>query len=239
MAEFRDAALAHGFREEPLATIDGVPLAAYTKRPTPARPDRPRIYVSAGVHGDEPAAPLALLDMVRDNTFDDRAIWFLMPLLNPTGFRAQQRENAAGIDLNRDYLNPVTPEVAAHVAWLQNQPRFDLALCLHEDWESSGFYLYELNATDTPGIAPALREAGQEVLPIDPSPEIDGRPVDEPGIIRPESDPLLRDTWPEAIYLRHRHTDLCYTLETPSSAALAARIATTTTMVHAALRLST
>ena len=29
--------------------------------------------------------------------------------------------------------------------WLARQPNFDLAVCVHEDWESVGFYLYELN----------------------------------------------------------------------------------------------
>ncbi|WP_221028932.1 M14 family metallopeptidase [Actomonas aquatica] len=242
-ARFRASALAQGFREEPWTTIDGVPLAAFTKRPSAAVrrsvPALPRIYVSTGVHGDEPAPPLALLQLLDEGIFDDSAIWFLVPMVNPTGFRLSTRENHDGIDLNRDYLRPVSPEVQAHVHWLQSQPRFDLALCLHEDWESKGFYLYELNTRDTPGIARALRDAGQTVLPIDPDEMIDGRPIDEPGIIRPEADPALRETWPEAIYLRHHHTPLCYTTETPSSVALDQRIATINAMVRTALRLTT
>jgi murein tripeptide amidase MpaA len=66
--------------------------------------------------------------------FDARAVWFLCPLLNPVGLAHGTRENAGGLDLNRDYLHPASTEVRAHTAWLQRQPRFDLALILHEDW---------------------------------------------------------------------------------------------------------
>lgn len=226
------AATRRGFRVEPLATVHDTPLIALTRR-TPG--PRPRIYLSAGVHGDEPAPPLALLQLLESGAFDDRASWFLVPLLNPAGFRLGRRDNAEGLDLNRDYTAPASAEVAAHVRWLARQPRFDLALCLHEDWESAGLYLYELNPSRMPTLSRRLRDAGAAILPVDPSPVIDGRPVDEPGIIRPESDPLLRETWPEAIYLRHHHTSLCYTLETPSAAPLEQRIAAQMAMVRAAL----
>jgi hypothetical protein len=46
---------------------------------------------------------------------------------------------------------------------------------------------------------------------------------------------LLRETWPEAIYLRAHHTTLSYTLETPSAFPLAQRIAALRAAVEAAL----
>lgn len=212
-SQFRQAAEEAGFREEFLGECDGAVLSAYTRR-TPGV--KPRIYVSSGVHGDEPAPPWALLQMLQSGMFDGRANWFLIPLLNPAGFRRQQRENADGIDLNRDYLHPRSHEVACHLKWLGRQPRFDLALCLHEDWESTGFYLYELTRNPDPRLAHAMRDAAAQHMPIEPEAVIDGRPIDEPGIIRPDPDPALRETWPEAIYLYQHHTDLCFTLETPS-----------------------
>lgn len=232
MDRFRTAALARGFREEPWCEIEGVRLAAFTKR---APGLKPRLYLSAGVHGDEPAPPAALLALLLAGEFDDRATWFLVPMLNPGGFRRQRRENPTGIDLNRDYLHLLAPEVAAHVAWLCRQPRFHLALCLHEDWEATGFYLYELNATGRPSGARDLRAAGAATCPIDAASVIDGRPIDEPGIIRPESDPALRTTWPEAIYLRRHHTDLCYTIETPTGFPLEQRLAALHAIVRRAL----
>jgi hypothetical protein len=74
-------------------------------------------------------------------------------------FPLNRRENAAGIDLNRDYRHLQSPEVRAHVDWLQRQPRFDVALCLHEDWESNGFYVYELNPDNRPSFAEKILEA--------------------------------------------------------------------------------
>lgn len=216
------AARAAGFRVERFGKAAGCPLLALTKR-TPG--PRPRIYLSAGIHGDEPAPPLALLALLEAGRFDDRAVWFLCPLLNPVGFIRRTRENADGLDLNRDYKSLRSIEIQAHARWLQQQPNFDLALCLHEDWEAKGFYLYELNPTARESVAPKIIDAVSTICPIETATMIDGRDIAEPGIIRPLNDPLLRETWPESIYLRAHHARLGYTLETPSSFPLAQRIA--------------
>lgn len=233
VARFRAIAAAHGFREEPMGESGGVPLLAFTRR---ARRPGPRIYVSAGVHGDEPAAPVALLAACQQGVFDDRATWFLVPMINPTGFSRHQRDNATGIDLNRDYLSLKAPEVRSHVAWLRRQPRFDLAVCLHEDWEAVGFYHYELSRQIDPGFSRQIRATAAEYLPIEAGEVIDGRPVDEPGIIRPESDPALREHWPEAIYLFRHHSDHCLTFETPSPQAMPDRIAANVAALSTACR---
>ena len=221
-ARFASAARAQKFRVERFGEIAGCPLLALTKR-TPG--PRPRRYVSSGIHGDEPAPPLALLALLESGFFDSRANWFLVPLLNPTGFTRGTRENADGIDLNRDYLHLASPEIRAHVAWLRHQPAFDFTLCVHEDWESQGFYLYELNPDGRPSLAEPMVGAVSRVCPIETAAMIDGRPSAAPGIIRPDADPLLRELWPEAIYLRAHHTNLTYTLESPSALPLDVRIA--------------
>lgn len=229
---FDAAAKSAGFKAVQFGEINGLPLLAYTKR-TPG--PRPRVYHSSGMHGDEPAPPWALLRLVQEGFFDQRCSWFVCPLLNPTGFLRQTRENFAGVDLNRDYKAPQSAEVRAHVHWLQRQPGFDLITCVHEDWEAKGFYLYELNPDQRPTLAPAMIAAAREHCPIETATVIDGRPADEPGIIRPVSDPLLRETWPEAIYLRHHHGSLDYTLETPSGLPLAQRVVTHGSVLRAAL----
>lgn len=226
------AAQAAAFRVETFGEIASFPLLALTRR-TPG--PRPRIYVSAGIHGDEPAGPLALLELMTRRVFDHRAVWFICPLLNPVGFAKRTRENAEGIDLNRDYKALRSREIQAHARWLQRQPNFDLALCVHEDWESRGYYLYELNPTHRATLAPAMIAAVERVCCIDAATVIDGRPVAERGIIRPISDPLLRDLWPESIYLRAHHTTLSYTLETPSSFPLERRIAAHAAAIETAI----
>ncbi|MEO7411996.1 MAG: M14 family metallocarboxypeptidase [Opitutaceae bacterium] len=229
---FETAGRAAGFRVERFGEIDGHQLVALTKR-TPG--PRPRVYLSAGIHGDEPAPPLALLEMIECGVFDERATWFLCPLLNPIGFTVGTRENAGDVDLNRDYKDLRSAEIIAHVAWLRRQPNFDLVLCLHEDWESTGYYLYELNPLDRPSLALPMIEAVRAVCPIDQNQTIDGREVSAPGIIRPVSDPLERETWPEAIYLRAHHTTLGYTLESPSALPLPQRVAAHRTAIETAL----
>jgi protein MpaA len=232
VAQFAQAGAVAGFRVETYGELQACPLIALTRR-TPG--PRPRIYLSSGMHGDEPAAPLALLTMLEAGIFDVRANWFLCPMLNPAGHAHGTRENHEGRDLNRDYKDQQSAEVRAHVAWLQRQPLFDLALCLHEDWEAQGFYLYELNPAGRPSLADAMIAAVAPLCPIDGNTVIDGREAAAPGIIRPVSDPLLRENWPEAIYLRNQHTTLSYTLESPSAFPLAQRIQALRAAVEAAI----
>ena len=216
------AAKAAGFRVERFGEAAGLPLLALTRR-TPG--PRPRIYFSAGIHGDEPAPPLALLDLLARGVFDQRAVWFLCPLLNPLGFLRRTRENPDGIDLNRDYKSLRSAEIRAHTRWLERQPPFDLAICLHEDWEAKGFYVYELNPSDRPSLARPMLGAVVAVCPVETATVIDGRTIAEPGIIRPIADPALRELWPESIFLQANHCRFGYTIESPSSLPLAQRIA--------------
>ena len=232
-ARIEAAGRARGFRIERFGEIAGVPLQALTKR-TPG--PRPRIYLSAGLHGDEPAPPLALLHLMERGIFDGRATWFLCPLLNPAGFLRRTRENADGLDLNRDYKALRSLEIRAHARWLESQPNFDATFHLHEDWEAQGFYLYELCTHAHRSLARTMIDAVAKSYPIDEASLIDGRPVAERGVIRPINDPSLRDLWPESIYLRAHHTQLGYTIETASSQPLDVRIATHAVAIEAALR---
>jgi predicted deacylase len=233
LPRFAAAARRAGFGEKTYGEINGHALKAFTRR-TPGI--RPRVYVSTGMHGDEPAPPHALLQLLEEGFFDDRCTWFLCPLLNPTGFALRTRENFNGVDLNRDYKSLAAVEVQAHVAWLRTQPRFDLVICGHEDWEARGFYLYELNLAQDPSLAPAMVTAAAALGPIETAAVIDGRESAAPGIIRPVSDPLLRDTWPEALYLAYKHSHLNYTTETASAQPMAQRIATQCAVITAAIQ---
>jgi protein MpaA len=205
-------------------------LGLTRKVPSPAK----RIYISTGIHGDEPAGPLAVLQLLQENRWPANADIWLCPCLNPTGFPLSTRENARGVDLNRDYLNTKTEEIKAHIAWLEKQPQFDVCLCLHEDWESNGFYIYELNPDNQPSFAEPIIKNISEVCPIDMSPEIEGRPA-AGGIIRPTADPRSRPQWPEAFYLFTYKTRLSYTLEAPSDYELTTRVAAEVAGVRAVL----
>lgn len=229
---FNAAARRAGFVAERFGEINGHDLNAYTK---PAAPDAPRVYISSGMHGDEPAPPWAVLRLLESDFFDAGASWWICPVLNPTGLARGTRENFAGVDLNRDYKGPASAEIRAHVAWLERQPDFHVAFCLHEDYEAAGFYLYELNPDHRPTLANAALAGAARHCPIETAAIIDGREAAAPGIIRPVNDPLLREQWPEAIYLRHRHTTLGYTFESPTRLPLEQRVAAHCGAVHAAL----
>jgi murein peptide amidase A len=194
-----------------------------------------RLYLSTGIHGDEPAGPLAARQLLQEDLWPDHVDLWLCPCLNPAGFKLNRRENAHGVDLNRDYRDPQTPETLAHSAWLHRQPPFDLCLCLHEDWEARGFYLYELNPDRRPSLAEAIVAGVGPICPIDPSEVIDGRPARQ-GIIRPEINPQARPLWPEALFLLTQKTRLSYTLEAPSDFPRAVRVAALVAAVRAALR---
>lgn len=195
---------------------------------------RRRIYISAGIHGDEPAGPLTALKLLRGNNWPENAEIFLLPCLNPVGFTLNSRTNLKGIDLNRDYRNPKSAEARAHIVWLERQPQFDLYLCLHEDWESHGFYLYEQNPDSKASLAEKMIEAIQKVCPIDLSENIEGRAA-KGGIVRPNISPQERPDWPEALYLISHKARQGYTLEAPSDFPLATRVNTLVAGVNTAL----
>ncbi|HKW29582.1 MAG TPA: M14 family metallocarboxypeptidase [Verrucomicrobiae bacterium] len=194
-----------------------------------------RIYLSSGIHGDEPAGPLAALRLLQENHWPPNAELWFCPCLNPVGFVLNRRENPDGKDLNRDYRHWETAEVRAHIAWLERQPRFDLYLCLHEDWESHGFYLYEQNPDQRPALAEKIVEAVRKVCPIDPSEVIENRPA-YGGIIRPDLDPNTRPQWAEAFYLIVNKSRLGCTLEAPSDFPLPVRVNALVMGVNAAMK---
>jgi len=216
---------------ELLAVSAGLELQSW--RRSVANP-RQRLYLSAGIHGDEPAGPLALRALMQENLWPDEVEITLCPCLNPTGFPLNRRENAQGIDLNRQYLHLEAAETRAHVEWLQRQPAFDLTLCLHEDWEANGFYLYEINLSDGPSWGEEMIRRVAAVCPIDPSELIEERPA-QSGIIRPSADPRSRAQWPEAFWLLTNKTRHSYTLEAPSDFPLPTRVTALVTAVRTVL----
>lgn len=225
-----------GWSVESLDGPQDRPLCALTRPAIAAPGTHPRhVYLSAGIHADEPAGILALFDLIRSDTLPRHAEYRICPCLNPGGFRSGSRFNPEGIDLNRDYNHLRSHEVRAHVQWLSRQPPFDLSLLLHEDWESGGFYLYELNPNCHPPLAEAVIEAVAQVCPIEHAEVIDGRPSHAPGIIRPSADPATRPDWPEAIWLTQRGCHQSLTLEAPSDFPLATRVAALTSAILRAL----
>lgn len=238
LREIETAAQTHGWTKEIFHTHGEFPWLALHRVPlrTPHSPFR--IYLSAGIHGDEPAAPRAALKLLQQNRWPHDAEIFLLPCLNPVSFTKNQRENPDGLDLNRDYRNPRAAETRAHIGWLDRQPKFDLYLCLHEDWEANGFYLYEQNSDGKLSPAPKMISAVEKICPIDRAEVIEGRVVQN-GIIHPNLSPAERPDWPEALYLIANKARQGYTLEAPSDFPLPVRVAALVAAVNIAVNFST
>jgi hypothetical protein len=232
LRDVKTTAQSHGWSTELFYKTGDLELLALHRLP-PAAPRSSRIYLSTGIHGDEPAGPLTALQLLQENRWPANAEIFLMPCLNPDGFVLNTRGNAGGIDLNRDYRHLESGEITAHVRWLERQLKFDLTLCLHEDWESHGFYVYELNPDGHAPLGEKMVAAVARVCPIDLSPVIEGRDA-QGGVIRPNLDPATRPQWPEAFWLIQNKTRQSCTLEAPSDFPLATRVDALVTAVNAA-----
>jgi murein peptide amidase A len=236
LRDIKAAAQQHGWTSELFYKINDLELFALHRAPLSTINSKPstRFYISTGIHGDEPAGPLAALRLIQENRWLENTELWLLPCLNPDGFVLNTRGNADGIDLNRDYRHLETNEVTAHVRWLERQPEFDLTLCLHEDWESHGFYLYELNPDGHAPLGEKMVAAVARVCPIDLSPVIEGREA-QGGVIRPGLDPVVRVQWPEAFWLIQNKTRRSCTLEAPSDFPLATRVNALVAGVNAAI----
>ena len=229
---FRHVAEGSGFAETVLAETAAGPLLAWARAT-----GGPRVYLSAGIHGDEPAGPLALLELMGEGFFSAEISWAICPALNPTGLAHGRRENAAGVDQNRDYWQRRTREVASHAAWLDSMGPPGLFISLHEDWEAAGFYFYEINlGVDEPCRAGEILDAVRPWFPPDPGHEIDGHSPRGPGWIYHEAEADMPEGWPEAIFLAKQGCPLSFTFETPSHGDIAARVAAHCAAVRTACR---
>jgi hypothetical protein len=108
-----------------------------------------RVFMWSQMHGDEPTATSALIDMLAYfQTHQDKA-WVkdiadlmtirAVPMLNPDGAEAYQRRNLQGIDINRDARDLQTPEAR-------------LLKKLRDDWSPViGFNLHNQQSLTTVG----------------------------------------------------------------------------------------
>ncbi|MFA1819687.1 M14 family zinc carboxypeptidase [Virgibacillus oceani] len=98
------------------------------------------MLVIGSQHGNEQAPREMALKMLRDLAFTDdpeqvdllsQATIMFIPTANPDGIEMDQRRNAEGVDINRDHLNLVTPEIQA-IAGVMEQYKPDITVDGHE-----------------------------------------------------------------------------------------------------------
>lgn len=232
--ELRAAAAGAGFTWCEPGRFHGFPLVVL--RSPGESPDASHIYVSAGIHGDEPAGSLAVLEGLRRGIFAPRLAWDIFPALNPGGLARGTRENPQGIDLNRDYHALVAPETRLHARWIEHvKAPYAVYLSLHEDWEAKGFYLYEINTSGGPSMSAAILSAVADVLPLEAGPLVDGHRLRGPGWIYHPPEPDEPEGWPEAIFHCKKRPLNSLTFETPSTLPLESRVEAHLTAVRTAV----
>jgi len=211
---------------------DGYPLLALESRQR--KEGVPSVYFSAGIHGDEPAGVEGLCrwaegELARLSHWN----WQIFPCLNPWGLERNVRFDAVGRDLNRCFNARKVPRIAAQLALMKGW-HYDLAVALHEDYDSRGFYLYEI-AARRPHWGESLCKNLTPLLPADPRTKIDGHPARH-GLIRRRVSPGMMKGHPEAFLLHFKYAARTFTLETPSEESLERRTSAQTAFLRDALK---
>lgn len=225
-----ETALSHSerlkiWRRGKVETPDG-DYALYCLRYTPPICKSPLIYLSAGTHGDEPAGvacALGVIDkLVAGDALFTRYQWLISPCDNPFGYDHNLRENESGVDLNQTFDRPMCFPQTSFIVGALKDIDVDMALDLHEDCESDGFYLWERRASSRTPIGGEIVQRVEKIFPINRTPEIEGH-KNEGGVI------TLLDTvgskgWTRGRYLAQSIGSPCLILETPTKLDLEARV---------------
>lgn len=207
-------------------------------------PARPQVAIAAGVHGDEPAGPWALLDLVENGALPPRFAYRIWPCTNPTGFDAATRANADGIDVNRTFGGTGTSPEARTILATNAGCDFVLSIDLHEDCDAAGFYCYEYGGGRIGRrVLGVLETACYPIDPLELTFELAG-PLDDVHCTRERGRVYVPDAGREAALLDGLSYSIAMarqiaapvlTFETPSAAPRQTRQAMHRTAVLAAI----
>ncbi|MBU2612377.1 MAG: succinylglutamate desuccinylase/aspartoacylase family protein [Nanoarchaeota archaeon] len=105
-----------------------------------------KFCIVAGVHGDEIAGPYSIIELLKRPKFFKKEIYYqIFPVINPTAFELQRRNNDKGRDIN--CLNKKTlksknyKEIQFFYKEVQNE-NFDFFISMHEDLDVDKAYGY-------------------------------------------------------------------------------------------------
>lgn len=224
-----------GIRLRLFATAGKFPV--YVLR-SPAIQSTGGIYLSAGIHGDEPGATEALVTWAEQNAARLSTLPLLIfPCLNPWGLQNNSRTDENGVDLNRAFQRDDHPLIDG-VKQMIGEMKFEIAMNLHEDFDGEGLYLYEVRR-ERPFWGETLIEAARPFIAIEPRTRVDGFKATA-GIIRRrvELQRFASIGFPEAIYLHRGHARHSITVESPSEFAIEQRVRAQVAILEEAVRLT-
>ena len=146
--------------------------------------DLPKVFLSAGIHGEEPAGVYALLEFINQGIarYLNHFSFLILPCINPYGFTRGVRFSQDVFDLNRSFDDvPGAPEAAAVKDLLRRFPGpYRLAFDFHEtdtympkgrdlsvENIPAGVYMYETTRNGQPALGPpilqGIRDSGYPI----------------------------------------------------------------------------
>lgn len=103
----------------------------------------PKLLLLSGMHGDEFEVISCVKNYLETNK-DALPEFLFIPEVSPTAVSVQQRRNAFGHDVNRQFFDPPTDSEVRSTMEILSPYHFDIALNFHEDPDlAQTFYLYD------------------------------------------------------------------------------------------------
>ena len=211
-----------GLEVQALGEVEGLPVLGASVGPQAAS----AIYINGGTHGDEPAGVEAVLTFLEQGwqCWADQMRFEVIPCLAPWSYVHNSRLNAQDIDINWAFLREDVPEIEI-IKKFVDEKTFVGVIDLHEDWESAGFYLYEMFRDRKP-LGQTMVSKVEKVCPLNPNAEIEGE-IAVNGVIHPNMEVAKRkrgEGIPIALYQRG-YTGHLVTSESPTGQDMAVRVA--------------
>ncbi|RZA00337.1 MAG: hypothetical protein EOP11_18435 [Proteobacteria bacterium] len=122
-----------------IGTSDGLPIHLIHVKGS--GPSSPRVFLSSGVHGDEPGAVTTGMRLLESTLLHRDADLTYVPMMNPGGLNAQTRANLAKLDINRSFNPGEITEAAESLKAALPGASFDVAVDLHGANTKKKFFL--------------------------------------------------------------------------------------------------
>ena len=155
-----------GLEVKTLGCVDALPIHLVEMRATGSG-DKKNVLICAGVHGNEPSGVSAVFELVSEIRskphLGENFNFYILPCVNPHGFKASARRNPQDVDLNRAFaFDGGQPEAEiAVVKPFMEKMSFDLVLDLHSALPKRNGY-FVLHRSDLDLLAPAMQNFSKD-----------------------------------------------------------------------------
>jgi predicted deacylase len=199
---------------------------------------QPSICIVAGIHGNEIAGPLSIIQLLETflELLPARYRYIIYPLINPTGFDLRQRYDDDDRDLNAIYQETLTSknytEVQAFYEDILKFGKFEAVLSLHEDSDLEQFYMYGLGK-ENKEFYRAICQFARTWIPTWANADIYGCHSDEFGLVLSTA----RDHAFDGALYHQGIAPIAFTLETPGRLDVSFRVNLMSQLVLHSLRM--